>query len=57
MLTKSQFIQRASEIHHNKYCYDEKGEVDNQSILDNGADVGILAKDLFGDYIDIEVLF
>lgn len=37
-----------------KYCYDEKGEVDNQSILDNGADVGILAKDLFGDYIDIE---
>ena len=32
-----------------KYCYDEKGEVDNQSILDNGADVGILAKDLFGD--------
>ena len=40
-----------------KYCYDEKGEVDNQSILDNGADVGILAKDLFGDYIDIEFNF
>lgn len=31
-----------------------KGEVSRQSILDNGTEVGIVAKGLFGDYIDIE---
>lgn len=32
----------------------EKEIVSNQSTLDNGTDVGILAKDLFGSHIDIE---
>ena len=31
-----------------------KTEVDNSSVLDNGTEVGILAKDLFGEHIDIE---
>ena len=32
---------------------EEKGEESNQAVLDNGTEVGILAKQLFGDYIDI----
>ena len=37
-----------------KYCSNEKEEIDNQSILDNGTEVGQLAKGLFGSYIDIK---
>ncbi len=33
---------------------EEKGEESNQAVLDNGTEVGILAKQLFGDYIDID---
>ena len=33
---------------------EEKEEIDNSSVLDNGTEVGILAKDLFGKSIDIE---
>ena len=32
----------------------EKKEIDNSSVLDNGTEVGTLAKDLFGQHIDIE---
>lgn len=32
----------------------EKGEISNQAILDNGTEVGIKAKELFGTYIDID---
>ena len=31
-----------------------KSDVDNQSVLDNGTEVGELARDLFGQHIDIE---
>ena len=37
-----------------KYCKDEKENVTNDSVLDNGTEVGILAKKLFGIYTDIE---
>lgn len=37
-----------------KYCKEEKSDIDNKSILDNGTEVGILAKGLFGPYIDIQ---
>ena len=33
---------------------EEKQELDNEQVLDNGTEVGILAKDLFGPSIDIE---
>ena len=33
---------------------EEQTETSNQAVLDNGTDVGIIAKDLFGPYIDIE---
>ena len=33
---------------------EEKEEVANDSVLDNGTEVGLLAKDLFGKSIDIE---
>ena len=35
------------------YKQEFKGEVDNESILDNGTEVGIIAKDLFKNRIDI----
>ena len=35
-------------------CPFEKSEIDNTSVFDNGTEVGILAKDLFGKHIDIE---
>lgn len=31
-----------------------KTDINNDSVLENGTSVGLLAKDLFGDYIDIE---
>ena len=36
-----------------KYNKEVRGEVDNQSVLDNGTEVGECAKDLFGFHIDI----
>ena len=33
---------------------EEKVEIDNESVLDNGTEVGEYAKDLFGTHIDIE---
>ncbi len=33
---------------------EEKGEIDNQAVLDNGTKVGELAKGIFGKYINIE---
>ena len=33
---------------------EEAEEIDKQSVLDNGTEVGIVAKDLFGGHIDIE---
>lgn len=33
---------------------DEKVDISNESVLDNGTEVGVLAKGLFGKYIDIE---
>ena len=38
----------------NKYYPEEKEEVSNESVLDNGTEVGIIAKDLFGPSTDIE---
>lgn len=37
-------------------CYksEEKEDVNNDSVLDNGTSVGLLAKDLFGEHVDIE---
>lgn len=37
-----------------KYRSDMREELSNGSVLDNGTDVGIIAKDLFGEHIDIE---
>ena len=33
---------------------EEKGDLDNQSVLDNGTKVGELAKKIFGEYINID---
>ena len=33
---------------------EEKVEIDNESVLDNGTEVGEYAKDLFGTHIDID---
>ena len=38
----------------NKHYPEEKQEVANSSVLDNGTEVGIIAKDLFGPSTDIE---
>ena len=37
-----------------KHHPEAKEEVGNESVLENGTEVGILAKKLFGDYIDID---
>ena len=37
-----------------KYHPEEKEEVGNDSVLENGTEVGLLAKSLFGSYIDID---
>ena len=37
-----------------EYKSNEKSEVNNDSVLDNGTEVGIVAKDLFGSHIDIK---
>ena len=38
-----------------EYKSNEKSEVNNDSVLDNGTEVGIVAKDLFGSQIDIKI--
>ena len=37
-----------------KYKPVEKTDLNNDSVFDNGTDVGIVAKGIFGDYIDID---
>ena len=37
-----------------EHCPSEKREINNSSVLDNGTEVGELAKDLFGHHIDIK---
>lgn len=56
-LSKSKYcnaIQCNKILWLDKYCKEEKEEIDNQSVLDNGQEVGTLAKKLFGQYLDIE---
>lgn len=56
-LSKSKYcngIQCNKMLWLDKYKQEEKSEIKNQSILDNGKEVGIVAKDLFGPHIDIE---
>ena len=56
-LSKSKYcngIQCKKMLWLDKYCKDEKEDVANDSVLDNGTEVGILAKELFGPHIDIE---
>lgn len=56
-LSKSKYcngIQCEKMLWLEKYKPEEKKEIDNQSILDNGKEVGELAKNLFGEYTDIE---
>lgn len=56
-LSKSKYcegIQCKKILWLEKYHPEEKEEPSNQSVLENGTEVGILAKSLFGEYIDIE---
>ena len=56
-LSKSKYcqgIQCKKILWLNKYKPEEKTELNNESVLENGTKVGEIAKCLFGDYIDIE---
>lgn len=56
-LSKSKYcnaVQCKKMLWLDKNCPNEKVEVSNQSVLDNGTDVGILAKELFGEHFDIK---
>lgn len=56
-LSKSKYcqgIQCEKILWLNKYKPEEKVDINNESVLENGTRVGELAKCLFGDYIDIE---
>ena len=56
-LSKSKYcngIQCKKMLWLDKYCKEEKEDVANDSVLDNGTEVGILAKEIFGNHIDIE---
>lgn len=56
-LSKSKYcnaIQCKKRLWLDCYKSEEKEEVNNDSVLDNGTAVGILAKDLFGEHVDIE---
>jgi len=56
-LSKSKYcngIQCNKMLWLDKHKHEEKSEIKNQSILENGKEVGIVAKDLFGPHIDIE---
>ena len=56
-LSKSKYcqgIQCEKILWLNKYKPEEKTDINNESVLENGTRVGEIAKCLFGDYIDIE---
>jgi len=56
-LSKSKYcqgIQCKKILWLNKYKPEEKVDINNESVLENGTRVGEIAKCLFGDYIDIE---
>ena len=56
-LSKSKYcngVQCKKMLWLDKFCPLEKEDISNTSVLDNGSEVGELAKGLFGDYIDIE---
>lgn len=56
-LSKSKYcnaVQCKKMLWLEKYYPDKKEETSNQTILENGTDVGILAKKIFGEYFDIE---
>ncbi len=56
-LSKSKYcegIQCKKILWLDKHCPEERGEPSNQAVLDNGTEVGQLAKTLFGEYIDID---
>ena len=56
-LSKSKYcqgIQCEKILWLNKYKPEEKEDINNESVLENGTRVGEIAKHLFGDYIDIE---
>lgn len=56
-LSKSKYcqgIQCKKILWLNKYKPEEKNELNNESVLENGTKVGEIAKYLFGNYIDIE---
>lgn len=56
-LSKSKYckgIQCKKILWLEKYKPDLEEDIDNQSILDNGKEVGELAESLFGEYVDIE---
>ncbi len=55
-LSKSKYcnaVQCNKMLWLDKFMPLEKGEISNQAVLDNGTEVGILAKQLFGKYVDI----
>ena len=56
-LSKSKYckaVQCKKMLWLDKYKKEVKEEIDNESVLENGTNVGELAKKLFGKYIDIE---
>ena len=56
-LSKSKYcnaIQCKKMLWLDTYKQDVKEDLNNDSVLENGTEVGILAKRLFGDYIDID---
>ena len=56
-LSKSRYcngLQCPKMLWLDEYKSDEKSDVNNDSVLDNGTEVGIIAKDLFENRIDIE---
>lgn len=56
-LSKSKYckaVQCNKILWHERNKPEEKGDLDNQSVLDNGTKVGELAKKIFGEYINID---
>ena len=59
LLSKSKYcksVQCNKALWLSQYNFDVATEVDNQSILDNGTQVGELAKKIFGSYTNIDFL-
>lgn len=55
-LSKSKYcnaLQCNKQLWLNTYKPEVKEEVNNESVLDNGTEVGTVAKDLFGNHVDI----